>query len=51
MGESAGAVNVYAVLTSPLVVNASPQLFHRLVPISGGLSLASEAAAGQHRRR
>ena len=46
MGESAGAVNLYAVLTSPLVVNASPPLFHRLVPTSGGLSLASELPPG-----
>jgi para-nitrobenzyl esterase len=46
MGQSAGAVNLYAVLTSPLVVNASPQLIHRLAPISGGLSLASELPAG-----
>jgi len=46
MGESAGATNLYAVLTSPLVVNASPLLFHRLVPTSGGLSLASEVPPG-----
>ena len=46
MGESAGAVNLYAVLTSPLVVNASPQLFHRLMPTSGGLSLASQLPPG-----
>jgi len=46
MGESAGAFNIYAVLTSPLVVNASPALFHRLMPTSGGLSLASELPPG-----
>jgi para-nitrobenzyl esterase len=46
MGESAGAVNLYAVMTSPLVVNASPLLFHRIVPTSGGLSLASELPPG-----
>jgi len=46
MGESAGAVNLYAVLTSPLVVNANPQLFHRLMPTSGGLSLVSELPPG-----
>ena len=46
MGQSAGAVNLYAVLTSPLVVNANPQLFQRLAPISGGLSLASELPPG-----
>jgi para-nitrobenzyl esterase len=46
MGESAGATNLYAVLTSPLVVNASSPLFHRLMPTSGGLSLASELPPG-----
>ncbi|HVQ06394.1 MAG TPA: tannase/feruloyl esterase family alpha/beta hydrolase [Burkholderiaceae bacterium] len=46
MGESAGAVNVYAAMTSPLVVNASPALIHRAIPISGGISLASELPAG-----
>jgi len=46
MGQSAGAVNLYAVLTSPLVVNANPALIHRLAPISGGLSLASELPPG-----
>jgi len=46
MGESAGAFNIYAVLTSPLVVNAGPALFHRLMPTSGGLSLASELPPG-----
>jgi len=46
MGQSAGAVNVFAVMTSPLVVGASPSLVHKLVPISGGLSPASELPAG-----
>jgi para-nitrobenzyl esterase len=46
MGQSAGAVNVYAMFTSPLVVNAKHKLFHRLVPLSGGLSLASELPPG-----
>ena len=46
MGQSAGAVDIYAVLASPLVVNASPALLHRLAPISGGLSLASELPPG-----
>jgi para-nitrobenzyl esterase len=46
MGQSAGGVNVYAMLTSPLVVNAQRKLFHRLVPISGGLSLASQLPPG-----
>jgi para-nitrobenzyl esterase len=38
MGQSAGAVNVWALMTMPLVVNASPALVHRLVPISGGIA-------------
>ena len=46
MGESAGAFNIYGLLTSPLVLGASPPLFHRLMPTSGGLSLASELPPG-----
>ena len=46
MGQSAGAINVYALLTSPLMANASPKLFHKVVPLSGGLSLASNLPAG-----
>jgi len=46
MGQSAGAVNVYALLASPLVFNARHQLVHRAVPISGGLSLAHELPPG-----
>jgi para-nitrobenzyl esterase len=46
MGQSAGAVNVYALLTSPQMANASPKLFHKSVPLSGGLSLASNLPAG-----
>jgi len=38
MGQSAGAVNVWALITMPLVVNAKPQLVHRLVPLSGGIA-------------
>ncbi len=38
MGQSAGAVNVLAVMTMPLVVNAYPALVHRLIPISGGIA-------------
>lgn len=41
MGQSAGAIDVYAMLTSPLVVSRHPRLFHRAVPLSGGISLAS----------
>ncbi|MBT9528269.1 MAG: carboxylesterase family protein [Rhizobacter sp.] len=46
MGQSAGAVNVFAVMTSPLVVAANPAIVHKLLPISGGLSPASELPAG-----
>ena len=46
MGQSAGAINVYALLTSPLVVNANPKLMHKVVPMSGGLSLASNLPPG-----
>jgi para-nitrobenzyl esterase len=46
MGQSAGAVNVYAAMTSPLVANAKPALIHRALPISGGISLASELPPG-----
>ncbi|KIQ31997.1 carboxylesterase [Variovorax paradoxus] len=41
MGQSAGAVNIYALMVSPLVANAKPALFHRLVPLSGGVATAS----------
>lgn len=37
MGQSAGAVNTWALLTSPLAAG----LMHKVVPLSGGLSLAS----------
>jgi carboxylesterase type B len=46
MGESAGAVNVYAVMTSPLLVDANPPMVHKLLPMSGGISPASELPAG-----
>jgi carboxylesterase type B len=46
MGQSAGAVNVLALMTSPPVVQANPPLVHRLLPISGGISRASELPAG-----
>ena len=48
MGQSAGAINVYALMTSPLAVNARPQLFHRALPLSGGISLGEQPAARQH---
>ncbi|MDM0115998.1 carboxylesterase family protein [Variovorax sp. J22R133] len=47
MGQSAGAINVYALMTSPLMANANPKLFHRAVPLSGGLSLATNLAPGR----
>jgi para-nitrobenzyl esterase len=47
MGESAGAVNVYALLTSPLVVKTRPALFHRAVPMSGGISRPEDLPPGR----
>jgi len=46
MGESAGAVNIYALLTAPPLVNAKPQLVHRLLPMSGGISRAEDLPPG-----
>ena len=46
MGQSAGAINVYALMTSPPVVEAHRKLFHRAVPLSGGLSLATNLPPG-----
>lgn len=46
MGQSAGAINVWALQTSPLMVAANPKLFHRVVPLSGGISLASNLPTG-----
>ncbi|MBI5258399.1 MAG: carboxylesterase family protein [Burkholderiales bacterium] len=46
MGQSAGAINVFALLTSPLMANANPKLMHRAVPMSGGFSLATNLPAG-----
>ena len=42
MGQSAGAGNVLALLTSPQAAG----LFHKALPISGGTSLASQLPAG-----
>ncbi|MDB5824202.1 MAG: carboxylesterase [Herminiimonas sp.] len=42
MGQSAGAINVWALVASPLTTG----LFHRAVPLSGGISLASNLPAG-----
>jgi para-nitrobenzyl esterase len=46
MGQSAGAINVDALLTSPKLADASTKLFHRVVSLSGGLSLASNLPPG-----
>lgn len=42
MGQSAGAINVWAMITSPLAAG----LFHKAVPLSGGISLASNLPTG-----
>lgn len=42
MGQSAGAINTWALLASPLAAG----LFHKAVPISGGISLASNLPPG-----
>lgn len=42
MGQSAGAINVWALLASPLASG----LFHKAVPLSGGISLASNLPPG-----
>jgi len=47
MGQSAGAINVYALLTTPATVDARPRLFHRAVPLSGGISLATNLPPGR----
>lgn len=46
IGQSAGAINVYALLTAPQMVAASPKLMHRAVAMSGGFSLATNLPAG-----
>lgn len=42
MGQSAGAINVWALLTMPQTAG----LFHRAVPLSGGISLATNLPPG-----
>lgn len=42
MGQSAGATNVWSLMASPLGAG----LFHKAVPISGGISLASNLPPG-----
>jgi para-nitrobenzyl esterase len=46
MGQSAGAINVYALLTSPAMASASPKLFQKTIPLSGGISLGSNLPVG-----
>ena len=46
MGQSAGAVDAYALLTSPLVLKAKPQLFHKAILMSGGFALPTDLPAG-----
>ncbi|CAN5354454.1 para-nitrobenzyl esterase [soil metagenome] len=46
IGESAGAINVYALMVSPLVVNAKEKLFHKAIPLSGGISLSKDLPPG-----
>jgi para-nitrobenzyl esterase len=46
MGQSAGAVNVYALLTSPMLSARSKPLFHRVVALSGGISTAASLPKG-----
>jgi para-nitrobenzyl esterase len=41
MGQSAGAINVYALMTA----RSSAGLFHKAVPLSGGISLAGNLPA------
>jgi para-nitrobenzyl esterase len=46
MGQSAGAVNVYALLTSPMLVERAKPPFQRVVGLSGGLSTAASLPRG-----
>ena len=46
MGESAGAVNVYALLASPMLLARTKPLFHRVVALSGGISSAATLPPG-----
>ncbi len=42
MGQSAGAINAWALVASPLAAG----LFHKAIPLSGGISLATNLPAG-----
>lgn len=46
MGQSAGAVNVYGLLSSPLLLARTQPLFHRVVALSGGISAAATLPKG-----
>jgi para-nitrobenzyl esterase len=46
MGQSAGAVNVYALLASPMLAARPQPLFHRVFAMSGGISTAATLPAG-----
>jgi para-nitrobenzyl esterase len=46
VGQSAGAINVWALQTSPQMTAATPKLFHRVMPLSGGISMASNLPPG-----
>ncbi len=46
MGESAGAVNIWALMTSPLAAG----LFHKAVPMSGGVQTATAVEARAYAR-
>jgi para-nitrobenzyl esterase len=46
MGQSAGAVNVYALLSSPLLAGRPERLFHRVAALSGGFSTAASLPHG-----
>lgn len=46
MGQSAGAVNVYALLASPMLVARTKPLFHRVLAMSGGISTAATLPRG-----
>ncbi|RYY93265.1 MAG: carboxylesterase/lipase family protein, partial [Comamonadaceae bacterium] len=46
MGQSAGAVNVYALLSSPMLAARTRPLFHRVVALSGGISTAATLPRG-----
>lgn len=47
MGQSAGAVNILALLASPLLSEARPALIHRILPVSGGIAMAADLPPGR----